>query len=69
MTPRDARVHQVHIGSEAEAKPRLITSNTGVYRPGDRVLVEVSPSLWLRGHVDARDASGPGGVIMVTLLS
>ena len=46
---------------------RMITSDSGVYRIGDRVLVEMAAGVWRRGHVDHRAPSGPGGVIMVTL--
>lgn len=67
MSPRNARIHLVHVDHEAEARPRLITSDSGVYRMGDRVLVEMGPGLWRRGHVDHRPPSGPGGVTMVTL--
>ena len=67
MSPRNARAHQVHVEREPQAEMRLITSDSGVYRAGDRVLVEMRPGLWRRGHVDQRTPSGPGGVIMVTL--
>ena len=66
MSPRNARAHQVHIENEPQAEMRMITSNTGVYRISDRVLVETGPGLWRRGCVDYRTPSGPGGVIMVT---
>lgn len=69
MSPRNARLHLVHVGKETESRARLICSDIGVYRMGDRVLVEMSPGLWRRGHVDHRAPSGPGGVIMVTLLA
>ena len=67
MSPRNARAHQVHVDREPEASTRLITSDSGVYRIGDRVLVEMAAGVWRRGHVDHRAPSGPGGVIMVTL--
>lgn len=67
MSPRNARVHQVHIDKEAKAEMRLITSESGVFRIGDGVLVETEAGIWRCGHVDHRAPSGPGGVIMVTL--
>ena len=67
MSPRNARAHQVHVDREPQANMRMITSDSGVYRIGDRVLVEMAAGVWRRGHVDHRAPSGPGGVIMVTL--
>jgi hypothetical protein len=66
MNARNARVSLVHIDSEAEAKHRRITSESGVFRMDDRVIFELEPGEWRRGHVDHRAPSCAGGVVMVT---
>lgn len=65
MQIQNARTHIVHLNKEPAARPRLIVSESGVFRIGDRVLVH-DADLWLKGHVDHRAPSGPGGVVMVT---
>ena len=67
MSPRNARVHQVHVAGELTAQMRLISCEAPGIRAGNRVLVEMAPGQWLCGQLDQRPASGPGGVIMVTL--
>ena len=67
MSPKSARVHQVHVDKEGKAEMRLISGDTPGMAMGTKVLVEMAPGIWRRGHVDHRAPSGPGGVIMVTL--
>lgn len=67
MSPKNARVHLVHLAGEPDAQPRRLSGESPALTMGTRVLVELSPGYWRRGHVDHRAPSGPGGVTMVTL--